>query len=101
MNSAAAPPDVLERRVEELSGQLVNLAQRARQQQELLDKIWEKVNTPPPPDCHPGPAQDQGSHPPISCPSRVQGGRHAGCARTGTTPPAPPTTAAVPPPGNS
>ena len=33
-------PDVLERKIEELSGQLVSLAQHSRQQQELLDKIW-------------------------------------------------------------
>ena len=33
-------PNVLERKIEELSGQLVSLAQRSRQQQELLDKIW-------------------------------------------------------------
>ena len=39
--------DPLERKVEELSGQLVSLAQRARQQQELLDKVLEKVSAPP------------------------------------------------------
>ena len=38
--------DPLERRIEELSGQLVSLAQRSRQQQELLDRILEKVLTP-------------------------------------------------------
>ena len=59
-SSCPPPPDasasVLERKVEELSGQLVSLAQRARQQQELLDKIWEKVNALPlPPTATPRP----------------------------------------------
>ena len=38
--------DPLERRIEELSRQLVSLAQRSRQQQELLGRIFEKVSTP-------------------------------------------------------
>ena len=49
--------DTLKRKVEELSGQL---AQRSRQQQELLDKILEKVSTPPTPQVQvlaaPGPS---------------------------------------------
>ena len=42
-------PDTLERKIEELSGQLVSLAQKSRQQQELLEKIWGRVSVPPPP----------------------------------------------------
>lgn len=36
----------IERKIEELSGQLVSLAQRLRQQQALLDRVLEKVSTP-------------------------------------------------------
>ena len=42
-------PAVLEREVEELSGQLVSLAQRSRQQQDLLEKIWGRVSALPRP----------------------------------------------------
>ena len=41
--------DFLERKIEELSGQLINLTQRSHQQQKLLDKILEKASTPPTP----------------------------------------------------
>ena len=40
--------DTLNRKVEELFGQLVSLAQRSRQQQELLDRILEKISALPP-----------------------------------------------------
>ena len=40
--------DTLERKVEELSGQMVSPAQRSRQQQELLDRVLEKVSAPGP-----------------------------------------------------
>ena len=60
-------PNTLERKVEELSGQLVALSQRSRQQQELLDKIWEKVSPPPlsiaPRSPSPGCTRAQGQRP--------------------------------------
>ena len=46
----------LNRRVEGLSGQLVSMAQKNRQQQESLEMIWEKVNLLPPPSSAPAPA---------------------------------------------
>ena len=37
----------LNRRVEELSAQPISVAQKNRQQQELLEKIWERINISP------------------------------------------------------
>ena len=64
--------DALERKVEELSGQLVSLARRSRQQQELLDKILEKVSTPPPTLFALATPRSRASHPllPQRCPGR-------------------------------
>ena len=42
-------PASLERKVVELSGQLVSMAPRSRQQRELLEKIWDNKPSPPPP----------------------------------------------------
>ena len=100
----SCPPDTLERKVEELSGQLVSLAQQSRQQQGLLGKIWEKVSTPPPPSAAPCPclgpgrARAQGQPPwssPCTC-ARVQGGQRVGCARTDPSHPTPTTASAAP-----
>ena len=41
--------EALEHKIEEILGQLVSMAQRGRRQQELLDRVLEKVSTPPPP----------------------------------------------------
>ena len=89
-------PDTLERKVEELSGQLVALSQRSHQQQELLDKIWEKVFTPSPLSAaprSPGPGytRAQGQRPaPSPCTlARVQGGQHVGPTASSPLPAAP------------
>ena len=53
-SNAATQLAGLNRWVEELSDQLVSVAQTNRQQQDLLEKIWEKVNCPPTPPPDPG-----------------------------------------------
>ena len=75
--------------VEELSGQLVSMAHRCRQQQELLDKIW---GTHPSPHYtrHP---RAQSCHPPTYPSAQVKGGRHGRHAYPGV--PFPTATAAA------
>ena len=46
VKSNASQLEALSRTVEQLSGQLINEAKRNHQQQELLENIWKKVNSP-------------------------------------------------------
>lgn len=65
----------LSRTVEQLSSQLIGEAKRNRQQQELLEKIWEKANSTPPQNVAPE-VPRSGAAPQASPHSRVEGGQH-------------------------
>ena len=92
IDANASQLTALSRTVEQLSGQLISEAKRNRQQQELLEKIWEKVNSPPQ-DVTPAVPRSGASHPkppPTAVPRKVSMLDSPAGASTPLPPPPPP-----------